>query len=422
MSTHSLDPTDRVTTNEPSSRRWWILAAAVTVQTTVSIIVQGYPAVVPFVKQDLHLTLAEVGVFASIPGIGMAMGVLAAGWAVDHFGDRSVLLYGGLATGLVALAALLSPSYGILLFGLVIVGVGAATPTPAGSTAVMLEFASHRRALVMSFRQTGVPAGGAIAALALPLIAIHQGWRAAIAVAALTAVVGAVLCGVFYRIAGTRGDPPPVAEKGAPRFRSLFTRDLAFVGGSGIMLVMGQYCLVSYLVLFLNQTWGVPLVLASTFLAATQLAGAVGRPFWGWFSDMFVGGSRKLALVYVSVIGAASIVAIAWLPRGSPFILMLIAIVVAGGCVIGWNGVWITLLAESAPPGLRARSIAAGLTINQPTILLGPWLFGLFVEATGSYRLGWTVLAALIVSAAWLITRAGEPRYAALAPTAHAPA
>jgi len=422
MSTPSLDPTDRVTVNEPSGRRWWILAAAVTVQTTVSIIVQGYPAVVPFVKADLHLTLAEVGVFASIPGLGMAMGVLAAGWAVDHFGDRSVLLYGGLATGLVALAALLSPSYGILLFALVIVGVGAATPTPAGSTAVMLEFASHRRALVMSFRQTGVPAGGAIAALALPLIAIHQGWRAAIAVAAITAVVGALLCGVFYRIAGTRRDPPPVAEKDAPRFRSLFTRDLAFVGVSGIMLVMGQYCLVSYLVLFLNQTWGVPLVLASTFLAATQLAGAVGRPFWGWFSDMFVGGSRKLALVYVSAIGAAAIAAIAWLPPGSPFIFMLIAIVIAGGCVVGWNGVWITLLAESAPPGLRARSIATGLTINQPTILLGPWLFGLFVEATGSYRLGWTVLAALILSAAWLITRTGEPRYAALVPTAQAPA
>ncbi len=422
MSTHSLDPTDLVATSDPSGRRWWILAAAVTVQTTVSIIVQGYPAVVPFVKQDLHLTLAEVGVFASIPGLGMAMGVLAAGWAVDHFGDRSVLLYGGLATGLLALAALLSPSYGILLFGLLLVGVGAATPTPAGSTAVMLEFASHRRALVMSFRQTGVPAGGAIAALALPLIAIHQGWRAAIAVAALTALVGAVLCGVFYRLAGTRSDPYPVIEAGAPRFRSLFTRDLAFVGASGIMLVMGQYCLVSFLVLFLNQTWRVPLVLASFFLAATQLAGAVGRPFWGWFSDMFVGGSRKLALVYVSVIGAASILTIAWLPRGSPFIIMLIAIVVAGACVVGWNGVWITLLAESAPAGLRARSIAAGLTINQPSILLGPWLFGLFVEATGSYQLGWTVLAGLILSAAWLITRAGEPRYAALGPAAQAPA
>lgn len=124
----------------------------------------------------------------------------------------------------------------------------------------------------------------------------------------------------------------------------------------------------------------------------------------------------------VSVIGSVSILAIAWLPPGSPFIFMLIAIVVAGACVVGWNGVWITLLAESAPPGLRARSIAAGLTINQPTILLGPWLFGLFVEVTGSYRLGWTALAGLILSAAWFITRAGEPRYAALTPVAQAQA
>ena len=420
MSTHSLDPTDLATASDVSRRRWWILAAAVTVQTTVSIIVQGYPAVVPFVKNDLHLTLAEVGVFASIPGLGMACGVLAAGWAVDRFGDRTVLLCGGFATGLIALAALLAPSYGILLFGLLLVGVGAATPTPAGSTAVMLEFASHRRALVMSFRQTGVPAGGAIAALALPLIAVHHGWRAAIAVAAVTALLGAVACAVFYRIAGTRSDLHPVLDSGAPRFRSLFTRDLAYTGVAGIMLVMGQYCLVSFLVLFLNQTWGVPLVLASVFLAATQLAGAVGRPFWGWFSDMFVGGSRKLALVYVSVIGSASILAIAWLPRGAPFVLMLVAIVVAGACVVGWNGVWITLLAEAAPARLRARSIAAGLTINQPMILVGPWLFGLFVEATGSYQLGWTVLAVLILSAAWLITRVGEPRYAALTPVAQA--
>ena len=145
MSTHSLDPADLATPPAASSRRWWILAAAVVVQTTVSIIVQGYPAMVPFVKQDLHLTLAEVGVFASIPGLGMSCGVLAAGWAVDRFGDRRVLVYGGFATGLIALAALLSPSYEILLFGLLLVGVGAATPTPAGSTAVMLEFASHRQ-------------------------------------------------------------------------------------------------------------------------------------------------------------------------------------------------------------------------------------------------------------------------------------
>jgi cyanate permease len=57
------------------------------------------------------------------------------------------------------------------------------------------------------------------------------------------------------------------------------------------------------------------------------------------------------------------------------------------------------------------------LTINQPGILLGPWAFGLLVDATGSYRIAWTVLGVLLCLAALLITRAAEPRGIA-APTA----
>ena len=69
---------------------------------------------------------------------------------------------------------------------------------------------------------------------------------------------------------------------------------------------------------------------------------------------------------------------------------------------------WVTLLAEVAPPGLQARSIASGLTLNQPAILIGPWAFGLFVDATGSYQLAWTGIAILLIGAAWLIMRASE--------------
>jgi MFS family permease len=397
-----------------ANRRWWVLAAALVIQITVSIIVQGYPAVVPFVKQDLHLTLAQTGLFASMPGLGMALGVLAAGWAVDRAGDWRVLQLGGLATGLVALAVAFAPTFALLLVALIAVGLGASTPTPAGSSALMFEFARHRRGLVMSIRQTGVPLGGALAALSLPVIAAHWGWRPAVAVAALTAIAGGALCVIFYRVAGRAAEQPAPAGATAPRFRSLLNRDLGYVGACGFMLVIGQYCVVTYVVLFLNHSWGVPLVLASVFLATTQLAGALGRPFWGWFSDRVVSGSRKLALVAVSVIGSVAIFAIAWIPPGAPFALMLIAIVVAGGCAVGWNGVWITMLAEAAPHGLRARSIAAGLTINQPAIVLGPWMFGLFVDATGSYRLAWSVLAVLLLLAAGLITRASEPRHAAV--------
>ncbi len=389
-------------------RRWWILTAALTVQVTVSIILQGYPALVPFVKRDLHLSLAQAGVFASIPGLGMALGVMAAAWAVDRSGDRRVLTWGGLATGVVALLTSFSPTYGLLLLASVAVGLGAATPTPAGSRAVLAEFPRRQRGVVMSVRQTGVPAGGFIAAIALPLIAVHFGWRPALAFAGACAVAGGLVCMLCYRIAGPVGETVHVAAEQTVSVLTLLNRNLLKIGGSGIVLVMGQYCLVTYIVLFLNHTRGLPLVLASFFLAATQLAGSAGRIFWGWFSDRVVGGSRRAALMVVSFVGAAGVLLLAWLPAEAPFALVVVAVLVAGGCVVGWNGVWVTMLAEVAPPGLQARSIAAGLTLNQPAILVGPWAFGLFVDATGSYRLAWTGLAALLVGAGWLITRASE--------------
>lgn len=392
-----------------TQRRWWILAGALVVQVTVSMILQGYPALVPFVKGDLHLTLAQAGVFASIPGIGMWMGVLAAGWVVDRSGDRRVLTWGGLGTGLVGLLTALAPSYAILLLISIAVGLGAATPTPAGSRAVLAEFPHRQRGVMMSVRQTGVPLGGLLAAIALPLIAVHFGWRPALACAAAGAVAGGVLCAVFYRLAGSPREPGGYPPRGSVSALTLLNRNLAMIGGSGFVLVTGQYCLVTYIVLFLNHTRGTPIVLASLFLAGTQLAGTLGRIFWGWFSDHVVGGSRRAALMVVSLVGAGGILMLAWLPAQVPFVLVVIAVLVAGGCVVGWNGVWVTMLAEMAPSGLQARSIGAGLTINQPAILLGPWAFGLFVDATGSYQLAWTGLGALLIGAAWLVMRAPEP-------------
>ncbi len=386
------------------------MAAALVVQVTVSLILLGYPAVVPFVKDDLHLTLAQAGVFASIPGLGMLLGVMAAGWTVDRTGERRVLTLGGLATGAAAALPVLAPSYPLLLAAIVVVGVGGATPTPAGARAVMVEFPRRQRGLAMGIRQTGVPLGGVLAALTLPPIAVHAGWRPALAVAGASALLGAALGALFYRLGGgSGGSSAPAAERPAGVL-SLFNRNLLWIGGCGFIFVMGQYCLVTYVVVFLHQTWGLPLVLASLFLAATHLSGAAGRVSWGWFSDAVFGGSRRLTLVVVSLAGAAGVIAVAWIPAHEPFVFMAAAVVLAGGCVIGWNGVWVTMLAEVAPPGLQARSIAAGLTFNQPGILLGPWLFGLVVDATGSFQVAWTGLAALLVVSAGLITRAAEPR------------
>src|SRR5579884_1055470 len=181
-----------------AGRRWWILAAALTVQSTISLIGQGLPALVPFVKTDLDLNHAQAGVFATITGLGTFLALFAVGWAVDRAGDRAVLVGGGVLTGLLTVAAAFAPGYPLLLLLLVLVGIGVATPTPAGSTAVMREFPIRQRGVVMSVRQTGIPLGGAVAAVTLAPLAALWGWRTALIAGGVAALAGALAGHLCY--------------------------------------------------------------------------------------------------------------------------------------------------------------------------------------------------------------------------------
>ena len=130
--------------------RWRILIGALLVQVTISIVTLGLPALAPFAMRDLNLSTAEVGLFATVLNVGTMVALLPAGWAVDVLGERRVLVVGGIATGVVGAIASVVPGLVLLLPVLIIVGLAAATPTPAGSTAIMSAFALKDRGFVIS--------------------------------------------------------------------------------------------------------------------------------------------------------------------------------------------------------------------------------------------------------------------------------
>ncbi len=396
-----------------AGRRWWVLAAALTVQSTISVIGQGLPALVPFVKADLGLNHAQAGVFATITGLGTFLALFAVGWAVDRAGDRAVLVGGGVLTGLLTVAAAFAPGYPLLLLLLVLVGIGVATPTPAGSTAVMREFPIRQRGVVMSVRQTGIPLGGAVAAVTLAPLAALWGWRTALIAGGVAALAGALAGHLCYVRAGG-GEPEP--RTGGRRWQgtpALLSRDLVLTSACGFLLIVAQFCLVSYLVLYVRAIWAVPVVVGSLLLAGTQVCGAVGRILWGWVSDRLLGGSRKWALVVVTGTAALAGLLLAWLPAGASLGLVVLVVAICGLSTVGWNGIYITLLAELGPPGFQARSVGLGMTLGQPGIVLGPWLFGVLVDRTGSFRLGWTVVACGLFVALLAIGLVRERRPAA---------
>jgi MFS transporter, ACS family, aldohexuronate transporter len=379
--------------------RWMVLALALGVQIATSLVASALPVLLPFVKAEFHLSFAEAGLLANFAFVGGFLAIALIGWAVDILGDRFVLVAAGLVAGIAALLCAAASVFPFFLAGLIVMGVGIMMPTPSGSIAVRSAFPRVLRGTVMSIRQTGVPIGGFLAALLLPWVSIYAGWRWAFGLAGAISIAFAIVTLAVYRT------PPhtyPTHGSGGNPFSAL-NRDLGIAASSGVFLVASQICLLTYLVLYLIGERHMAITSAAAFLALAQLAGASGRILWGVVSDRVLHGRRRPAILLAALTGALASATLAILPSNTPLPLLGIVILTCAMGAVGWNGVQILLFSELAKPGNEGRAVGLGLMIQQPGILIGPFLFGTVVDKTGSFRLGWLLVAAFLASAALLI-------------------
>ncbi len=392
------DPSDRSTTGY----RWIILILTTLSQTSISVISQGVPTLAPFFRSAFDLTTAQVGLLSSSMNVGSILTVMPSGRAVDILGERRVIGMGGLLAGLSVIGAALAPSFATTLACLSFSGLWLATSTPAGSKAVMTWFDSRNRALAMGIRQTGIPLGGTIAALALPAIAYWYSWRAALLTTGFIAILGSGSCYLGYREPGARAGHS-LAGRPAPLVQLLRNRSIVATSLVAFVLVSGQYILVTYLILYLKETLATPLGVASGILALAQAAAVAGRVSWGRTSDRAFGGSRKTVIVLVALLASGASLALAALTPRTPVWLVALVAALFGFTIIGWNGLYVTLISELAGPDSAGTALGFSLTAVQMGIVVAPPLFGHLVDVTGSYRPAWVLLAAALAASTLLL-------------------
>jgi predicted MFS family arabinose efflux permease len=189
----------------------------------------------------------------------------------------------------------------------------------------------------------------------------------------------------------------------------MMTRDATCLGIASGLLAVGQFVLVSYVALYLLTVFGVPLSIGSLCLFAINMGGIVGRMLWGAVSDRLFAGHRGGTLIVIGCYATAGLLILAVLPRGIPLWMTFVLVIGLGAVMVGWNGVYITLLAELTPPEMRGSVVAYGLTFTQIGIFVGPFAFGVIVEACGSYRIGWAIVAAVVLSGTMMIRLVREP-------------
>jgi predicted MFS family arabinose efflux permease len=373
---------------------WKLLGAALISQTGISVIEQGIPTLTGFIKNDLGLSAATAGLTVSSFTVGRVLGSYAAGVAADRVGERIVLVGGGLATGAIVAVAVSLPrvALGALL---VLAGMASAASTPAGGRLVLLAFPRNRRGLAVGVRQTGVPIGGLVAAALLPWMAHLYGWRWSLAAAAaLTAL--SVLPLIFSRT--ERSEP---AERIPPTrgWSLLRDRTIRLLTVWGCLLVSGQYALIAFLPLDLHRSAGLALASASVLVAVSQAFGIVGRVAWGALSDRLLRRGRKPLLMTLTGVALAGALLLFGVPRSAPLAVWVPVAALAGLALIGFQGLWVTMIAEAAGPAQAGAATGFGITFVALAIAISPPLYGLVADLAGSYRAIWAALALVLAAA-----------------------
>ncbi len=387
---------------------WAVLLAAMTAGTAVSLLGQAYPTLAPYIRADLGLSLAAVGLLNTYIYLGTMLGALPSGWLTDRLGSRTVMIAGTLwGAALAVVIALLVRSAWVFIPFLFLLGLVVASATPAGSQAVAQSFPPERRGLVIGLRQMSVPLGGALAAMVLPTVAYLAGWRWASLAAALLAVLAAwIAARLYYESLLPRAQPHSPAQH--PTLRQVLReRNILLAAVAGVTLPTGQFVMITYLILYLKERYGVPELTGAAFLTLAQLAGAFSRVFWSWLSDR-LGGARKPLLVMMVGLASLSALLLAWLPLGTPLWLKGLVVVLYGATALGWQGLHFSLLTELSPPGWEGRVVGFGLVFTSIGIASAPPLFGLLVDLSQNYALGWIAQAAVFGLGAWLLSNVVE--------------
>lgn len=350
----------------------------------------------PVLVDELTIREGTLGAVAASLYIVAALVARLAGRRIDGIGGRSSLLvlYFLAVAALVLLAG--SQSVVWLVAAAVLAGASMGINNPVTNRLVALHASPGRRGRVVGVKQTGVKVSHLAAGAALPWLAQVVGWRQGLLLVALVAS-GGVLLGPLVVPRVRPGSRPVV---GPPRDRSV-PLDLGWLRLFAVTMAVGVAAINTYLPLYAVERVGMSLAGAGGVVTVFALTATGARLVWASITDRM--GDPTLVLLWLSGAGAVGLLVVAAAEPWGPSVLW-VATLWTGVTTGSWNVVaHVTVVREAhgsraaAASGFMQSAFFLGLAVGAPT-------FGVLVQSTGRYGLGWAVasgLAAMAFAVVW---------------------
>lgn len=359
----------------------------------VGIALYGLPFFYDFFVTEFGWTRQEVtsGNAYSKLIIGPLFGYLA-GWLVDRYGPRRLLLVGILMAGgaLVGLGGIstLGGFYFFYLFN----ALGYVFGGPLPSQVLLSRWFTKARGKAMGFAYLGIGVGGAVVPLLAVWLTSQFGWQRALQ------VLGVLMIACAWPLAWLVRDAPEgylAAEARKGTGKSFDIREL-LRAPSFYLLLVGSMCSIGAvggtmqnLKLFLTLDQGYGQGEVARVLSLVLLGSIVGRLLMGWLADRW---AKKHVMLLIYSIVAATIPLLLF--AHSPTVLHLFALLFGIG--LGGDYMIIPLMAAELFGVQRlGRVMGFVLTADGVAEALSPMLVATVRDRVGSYRPGFLLLMGL---------------------------
>ena len=370
------------------------------------------PPLSPYIVSELGLSKTDVGLLVSAGALGYAVFQLPAGWLIDRFGVRRMLMASCLTAGAIISGMLFAYSLPVSLGVLFLGGFGYGCFPAVATKALLQWFPDNERGTAVGIQQTSINAAGIVTAMSLPLVAEWLGWRWGFVGVGCVSIIVAGISYLFYK------EPPGMSEGSMTQHKPglgdirevILNRNILLVSVSCIGYMAVDYSLMTYLVIYLKEVVGVSVALAGVFLALTNVGGLIGKVSMGVLSDRVLGGSRKKPLIIAGLMMLLLSIVVQWVNPKTPQWLVGLVFVVFGFSAIGWGGQNLILVSELTRKENAGLAMGFSLMILLVGNIAGPPIFGYIVDVSGSYSLAWWFLTGCSIVAVALMSLVREKR------------
>lgn len=360
----------------------------------VGLALWGLPFYYDFMVQQFGWTRAQVtsGNALSKLVVGPAFGFIA-GWMVDRFGPRKLMMAGILMAGIALIGLGRVSTLGMFYFFYLFNALGYVCGGPLPNQVLLSRWFDKSRGKAMGIAYLGIGVGGAAVPWISHILVKHFGWQAALQTLGLLIIVIAFPMAFFVRESpGPRTQGWAVSRKPVKEaFKSAPFYLLALGSMASIAAVSGTQ---QNLKLFLSLDQHYAQAEAARILSLVLASSILGRLLMGWLADR-IAKKHVMLLIYGLVAIAIPLLFFAQ----AKMAVYVFAIVFGIG--LGGDYMIIPLMtAEIFGVEILGRLMGVILTADGVAEAVSPWLVGRLRDTTGSYSRGFLLLIGMALAGA----------------------